>query len=122
MGLVASLNEGIELAHGEWIAKIDADDISLPHRFERQLQWLKTTGADIIGSWFQHFGASDKRIIKMPETGSTNKIQLLFGVPFAHSTVMMNCIKLIFKCTPAFFNIDMRDRAAAEAGMAHDFV
>lgn len=88
-GLVASLNEGIDLAHGEWIARMDADDISLPHRFERQLQWLKTTGADITGSWYQYFGGRDKRIIKMPETDSANKIHLLFDVPFGHPTVMM---------------------------------
>ena len=39
-GLVASLNEGLALAWGEFIARMDGDDISLPERFERQLRYL----------------------------------------------------------------------------------
>lgn len=88
-GLVASLNEGVDLARGEWIARMDADDIALPQRFERQLQWLEQTGADICGSWIQLFGTADKRIIKHSQTDGAIKMELLFGSPFAHPTVMM---------------------------------
>ncbi len=88
-GLVATLNEGINLACGKWIARMDADDIALPHRFERQLQWLEQTGADICGSWVKFFGTTDKRIEKHPKTDQAIKIELLFGAPFAHPSVMM---------------------------------
>ncbi len=44
-GLAASLNEGIADARGEWIARMDADDISLPDRLHNQLAWLQQTGA-----------------------------------------------------------------------------
>lgn len=40
-GLISSLNEGITLAGGEYLARMDADDISLPARFERQLAYLQ---------------------------------------------------------------------------------
>jgi glycosyltransferase involved in cell wall biosynthesis len=40
-GLTKSLNEGIALARGEFIARMDADDVSLPERFEKQVQFLK---------------------------------------------------------------------------------
>lgn len=88
-GLVESLNEGIDLAGGEWIARMDADDISLPHRFERQLEWLDSSGADICGSWIKPFGGSDRRIMKYPQTDEAIKVEMLFASPFAHPTVMM---------------------------------
>jgi glycosyltransferase involved in cell wall biosynthesis len=88
-GLVATLNEGIEFARGEWIARMDADDISLPHRFERQLQWLEQIGADICGSWIRFFGTSDQRTVTYGQTDEAVKMELLFCSPFAHPTVMM---------------------------------
>ena len=40
-GLVASLNELIDLARGEFIARMDGDDISSPERFRRQVNYLR---------------------------------------------------------------------------------
>ena len=62
--LATTLNDLIDLARGKWIARMDQDDIALPHRFERQLQWLEETGADICGSWVKFFGTTDRRILK----------------------------------------------------------
>lgn len=39
-GLTRTLNEGIERATGEYLARMDADDISLPERFEKQVAYL----------------------------------------------------------------------------------
>lgn len=88
-GLVASLNQGIEAARGEWIARMDADDISLPQRVERQLQWLELSGADICGSWIKLFGTVDRRVIKHPQTDAAIKMKMIFCCPFAHPTVIM---------------------------------
>ena len=41
LGLVATLNRGIELARGEFIARMDADDICHPERFEAQVDWFR---------------------------------------------------------------------------------
>ena len=41
LGLVASLNRGLELASGKYVARMDADDISAPQRIERQLDFLE---------------------------------------------------------------------------------
>jgi glycosyltransferase involved in cell wall biosynthesis len=40
IGLTRSLNKGLALAQGEYIARMDADDISLPKRFEKQIVYL----------------------------------------------------------------------------------
>jgi len=40
-GLVATLNEGLELARAEFVARMDADDIAEPLRFERQVAYLE---------------------------------------------------------------------------------
>ena len=39
-GLIYTLNRGIDLANGQYIARMDADDIALPHRLQRQVEWL----------------------------------------------------------------------------------
>jgi glycosyltransferase involved in cell wall biosynthesis len=50
MGLVYSLNRALEYCNGEFIARIDADDISHFNRFEKQLEYLKKNNLDLIGS------------------------------------------------------------------------
>ncbi|MEO1350628.1 MAG: glycosyltransferase [Cyanobacteria bacterium J06635_15] len=42
MGLTKSLNRGLHLAQGKYIARQDADDVSLPTRFEKQIAWLES--------------------------------------------------------------------------------
>lgn len=42
IGLTKSLNKGIKMAQGKYIARMDADDISLPQRFEKQIEFMET--------------------------------------------------------------------------------
>ena len=92
-GLIATLNEGITIARGAWIARMDADDIAFPQRFEKQLYYLNKAGADICGTWIELFGASDKRTVKHCSSDLGIKIELLFGSPFCHPTVIMSAEK-----------------------------
>ena len=51
LGLPQTLNRGIELASGEYIARMDADDISSPERIEKQLNYmLLHPNIDLLGS------------------------------------------------------------------------
>ncbi|AZI35881.1 putative glycosyltransferase [Caenibius tardaugens NBRC 16725] len=51
-GLIVSLNQLIDEAHAPLIARMDADDISLPHRFERQIAFLKAhPDYGVVGTW-----------------------------------------------------------------------
>jgi len=88
-GVVDTLNQGVQAARGNWIARMDADDIALPQRFERQLQWLEQTKADICGSWIKIFGKVDSNIIKYPRTDEANRMRMMFDPPVAHPAVMM---------------------------------
>lgn len=88
-GLVTTLNESIAIARGEWVARMDADDIALPQRLERQLQWLGKTGADVVGSWARCFGSWDQRTTRVYQTDRAIKMDMLFKSPFVHPTVMM---------------------------------
>jgi len=49
-GLAYHLNQGIELAHGKYIARIDSDDLCSPERFERHVGFLNArSGINILG-------------------------------------------------------------------------
>jgi glycosyltransferase involved in cell wall biosynthesis len=41
-GLARALNEGLDLAESEFVARMDADDVSLPQRFEKQIAYLRS--------------------------------------------------------------------------------
>jgi len=48
MGLVASLNKGIRLAKGEYIARMDSDDVSMARRFSRQVAFLDSQPETVL--------------------------------------------------------------------------
>lgn len=88
-GLIATLNEGIDRASGDWIARMDADDVALPTRFEKQMRLLEKTGADICGTWVQYTGTADRRVLAHPGSPNAVNVALLFGSPLAHPSVIM---------------------------------
>lgn len=88
-GLAASLNEAISLAKGQWVARMDADDISLPDRIAMQLSWLDATNADVCGGWVRLFGASNWRTRRYEKNDDSIKLQLCFRTAFAHPAVMI---------------------------------
>ena len=90
MGLVHSLNEGISKSKGEYIARMDADDISLENRFIEQLKFMKSNSVDICGSSVQLFtGKNDIKVWSYPLLDRDIKFSLLFSCTFAHPGVMM---------------------------------
>lgn len=86
-GYTNSLNYGVKLAKGKYIARMDGDDISRPERFAKQLRFLEAN-PDIVlcGSWYQIIGSD--RIVKLPENHDEIKVALLNGNCIAHPTVM----------------------------------
>lgn len=58
-GLIFTLNKGIDIAGRKYIARMDADDISLPHRFEMQISFMENNHeVMVVGGAIQVFGKS----------------------------------------------------------------
>lgn len=88
MGLAASLNRCLEMATGTYIARMDADDSSLPTRLEEQLIFLENNSQyALVTCWADLFSDDgvwgQKRVIAAPE-----KKDLLFGPPFIHAAML----------------------------------
>ncbi|MCD7923839.1 MAG: glycosyltransferase [Bacteroides sp.] len=90
-GLIYTLNEGIKMSHGKYIARMDADDISFPERFMKQIAILENNPNVIVcGTLIEYFGEELKCISPLfPCTSNENKERLLLEVCFAHPTVMI---------------------------------
>lgn len=89
IGLAASLNKGIRLAKGEYILRMDGDDISLPDRIKIQVGFMDSNPEiGISGTSIKLFGNAST-INMYPLKDLSCKIHLLFGVPFAHPSVII---------------------------------
>lgn len=91
-GLIYSLNRGIDVSRGEFIARMDADDISHPFRFAKQIK-VMNQNSDIVvcGTYINYFGASKGRFSRCHPNQHNEDIKksLLVRCAFAHPTVMI---------------------------------
>jgi len=91
-GLIYTLNRGIELARGEFIARMDADDISKKNRLEKQVNYLNNhPKVALLGSWAEYVD-QDGRYILLRKVPMGNKIiqeKLLEVCCFIHPSVML---------------------------------
>ena len=88
-GLPYSLNRGMKYARGEYIARMDDDDISLPTRLEEQLRYMEGhKDVAICGCLWKAFGKSSY-IDVLPEDEEGLRVNTLFGSPLAHSSWFM---------------------------------
>lgn len=93
-GLGAALRKGLLQCSHDWIARMDADDISLPDRFEKQLIRIsKEPDLAIVGGAVEEVDANTLRPValrRVPCTDREIKKFLKSRCPFNHVTVMMN--------------------------------
>ena len=91
IGLIKTLNRGLELAKGEYLARMDCDDVSLPYRLEKQVDYLnKNPDIDTCGTWFTSFGRKRKKVGKTEERDEFIRSHLIFNPSICHPTVMFS--------------------------------
>lgn len=92
IGLTKSLNKAIDAAKGEYLARQDADDISLPQRLEKQVDFLENNPKIKILGTFGYAINKNGKILReevLPVSFAEIKKVLIKKNPFIHTSVML---------------------------------
>lgn len=90
-GLIYTLNKGLDLCNGEYIIRMDSDDIMLPNRVEKQIKFMDKN-PDIIasGSSVIRFSPNKKeKLYTPPITPEEIKSRIYLGSPIPHPTAII---------------------------------
>ena len=90
-GLALALNDGIEVCTGDFIARMDSDDIAMPNRFELEEKFLlEHPNTDIVGGALQEFNDTNslEKIRHYPQTIQEVRNSIHKASPLGHPTVM----------------------------------
>lgn len=89
--LIETLNKGIALAKGAYIARMDADDVSMPSRLGKQVEYLEANpDCGVVGTFgeYLHDNLITGKFCK-PVLDLQIKEELFFDSPFIHPSIMM---------------------------------
>lgn len=90
-GLASALNFGMKNSSGEWIARIDADDLNPAERLKHQLEFLNSNPeSDVISGWSVYFNENNKIIFSIEPALSDKEIKKFLDLhnPVNHSAVI----------------------------------
>lgn len=89
-GVVATLNRGLKIARGTYIARMDADDISFPERLQKQADYLdQNPDTGLVGCAIERQRGNIKKTFQPPTDDRHIRFSLLFDSVFTHSAVML---------------------------------
>ncbi|MCF8463889.1 MAG: glycosyltransferase family 2 protein [Flavobacteriales bacterium] len=87
LGLIATLNKGIELIGTKYILRADADDICLPTRIEKQVRFMELNPEiGICGSWFDNFGSYEGAGARYAAEHQQIRFKQLYQIHISHGT------------------------------------
>jgi len=91
-GIIFSLNKGLQESSGVYIARLDADDIALPYRIAKQVEFLsENLDYAMCGSYFQTIDSNGRLLknVAFPANNRDAQSYLLLHNCFCHSAIMM---------------------------------
>jgi glycosyltransferase involved in cell wall biosynthesis len=89
-GLSHALNHGLTLATGTYVARMDADDVSLAGRLAAQVRLMEERPeVGVCGTWIETFGMGRSTVYRNPADDATIRCALLFESVLAHPSVMI---------------------------------
>lgn len=90
MGIVKTLNRGIDLCRGKYIARMDADDVSLPDRLEKQVHRLEANPQIVAcGTLYAIYGDQRQTPVDVATDVQDIRYDMAIYCQFAHSTMMI---------------------------------
>lgn len=108
-GIVFTLNKGLDRSHGEYIARMDSDDISLPTRLKKQVEFLELNkDIGLLGTGIKVLNGENEQVILYRTDPKELKAELLFSSCLAHPTVMMR--KSVLKDNNLFYDKNFQGR------------
>ena len=116
-GLVSTLNEGLKLARGKYIARMDNDDISHPERFAKQVSFMELhPKVGLSGTAYSAFG-DRPMVVNVPISDADIRDFMRLNSPMGHPTVMMR--KSVIETYGLFYRQDATP--AEDYRMWYDF-
>ena len=90
IGVAESLNLAIRESKGKYLARMDADDISLPGRISKQVQFMEDhRSVGVLGTHVGYIGRRGCALDLRPCSVEACRAFLLFGTPIVHPSVMI---------------------------------
>lgn len=99
-GLVKSLNRGLKFCNGQYVARMDADDISCPSRIQDELLYLQNNHLDMVGSYIKTIDENGKTInplMRFPKNHNQIVRFMRWGSCICHPTWLLKreiCLEL----------------------------
>ncbi len=105
--LAGTLNDELKLAKGDYIVRMDGDDVSAPNRIERLVNYMEShPDVGVASSWMKEFGHEhwwNNRVIKYEPDFEKMKVYYLFKSPIAHAPCIIRR-SIVDKFGPALYN------------------